>query len=108
MDVLMNTEQLPDMILEHIDDSQNPKAVIEDENDVMIGTQELRETQTQLRSNENNLAIQYQQSMLDAQRNAEMHLQQSWSSQAKTHQYEEMAAQVGQRAMTEIYEMDKT
>ena len=44
MDVLMNTEQLPDMILEHIDDSQNPKAVIEDENDVMIGTQELRET----------------------------------------------------------------
>ena len=53
MDVLMNTEQLPDMILEHIDDSQNPKAVIEDENDVMIGTQELRETPTQLRSNEN-------------------------------------------------------
>ena len=49
MDALMNTEQIP----EYIDGPQNPITVTEHDNDVMIDTQELRETPIQLRSNEN-------------------------------------------------------
>ena len=61
----------------------------------------------QLRSNEHNIAVQYQQSISDAQRHAEMYLQQAWSSHAQTQRYEEIAAQLGQRAMSEILEKDK-